>query len=94
MTFKPEFKWHSAIIDVQALPVVISFTIPSPSKTVIAITLSETTKQEIIQQLETQSMIKEIATKLAIQAGEGKRKVEIPKEYKHFKHLFSDEASQ
>ena len=30
---------------------------------------------------------------LAIQAGEGKKKVEIPTVYKHFKRLFSKEAS-
>ena len=38
--------------------------------------------------------IRGIATELAIQAGEGKKKVEIPAVYDCFKRLFSEEASQ
>ena len=34
-----------------------------------------------------------IVTELAIQAGEGKKKVKIPKAYTKFEHLFSEQAS-
>ena len=65
---------------------------PSPSKTVIA-TLTTEDKREIVNQLEEQCTIRGIATELAIQAGEGKKKVEIPPQYAKFKRLFSEEAS-
>ena len=39
------------------------------------------------------SFLQRITTELAIQAGEGKKKVKIPKSYAKFHHLFSEEAS-
>lgn len=78
-TFEQGFKWRSTAIDIQALPMVISSTIPSPSKTIIATTLTDKTKHTIVQRQVEQSTIKGIATELAIKAGEGKKKVEIPK---------------
>ena len=51
-------------------------------------------KEAIVQQLEETTTIRGIATELAIQAGEGKKKVEIPAVYDCFKRLFSEEASQ
>ena len=51
-------------------------------------------KEAIVQKLEEQCTIRGIATELAIQAGEGKKKVKIPAVYEHFKRLFSEEASQ
>ena len=50
-------------------------------------------KETIVQELEEHTTIWGIVTELAIQAGEGKKKVEIPAIYKHFKRLFSKEAS-
>ena len=73
-------------------PVIISSFIPSPSKTVIA-TLTMEDKQGILNQLEEQCTIRGIVTELAIQAGEGRKKVEIPPQYAKFKRLFSKEAS-
>ena len=91
-TFEPGFKWQPVIMELNAFPVIISSSIPSPSKVVIA-ALTEEDKLGVIQQLEEQSMIRGIMTKLAIQAGEGKKKVEIPPQYAKFKRLFSEEAS-
>ena len=51
-------------------------------------------KEEIIHELDETTTIRGIATELAIQAGEGKKKVEIPVVYDCFKQLFSEEASQ
>ena len=50
-------------------------------------------KMDIMNQLEEQCMVRGIATELAIQASEGKKKVEIPPQYAKFKRLFSEEAS-
>ena len=73
-------------------PVIISSSLPSPNKVVIAKARTED-KEEIINQLQEQCTIGGIATELAIQAGEGKKKVEVPPQYAKFKCLFSEEAS-
>ena len=90
--FEPGFKWQPAIMDSINFPVIISSSIPSPSKVVIA-ALTHENKLEVVHQLEEQCTIRGIATELAIQAGEGKKKVEIPPQYTKFKRLFSEEAS-
>ena len=64
------------------------------SRIIIAGLQSQEEKEEIIQELEETTTIRGIATELAIQAGEGKKKVEIPEVYNRFKRLFSKEASQ
>ena len=92
-TFEPSFGWKHAVIETKALPIIISSTYPVKSQTVIAGMQTQEEKETIIQELEQQSTIRGIATELAIQAREGKKKVEIPKEYEHFKQLFSEEAS-
>ena len=91
-TFEPGFKWWPAIMDHHTFPIIISSTIPSPHKTVIP-QLSDKAKQEVVDQLEEQSTIRGIAMELAIQAGEGKKKVEIPEVYAKFHRLFDKEAS-
>ena len=90
--FEPGFKWQPAIMDSINCPVIVSSSILSPSK-VIIVSLSTNDKLEIVAQLEEQCTIRGIATELAIQAGEGKKKVEIPPQYAKFKHLFSEEVS-
>ena len=91
--FEPGFKWQPAVMDAINFPVIISSFIPSPSKVVIA-ALTHEDKLKVVKQLEGQSRVRGIATELAIQAGEGKKKkVEIPPQYAKFKHLFSEEAS-
>ena len=93
-TFEPKFNWQSATIDEKNLPVVISSINPTIDHVVIAKTTMEEEKEEIVRQLAAQSTIRGIATELAIQAGEGKKKVEVPKEYAQFHKLFSEEESQ
>ena len=55
-TFEPGFKWKPAIMDSINFPVIISSSIPSPSKVVIA-AITDEEKLEIIDQLEEQSTI-------------------------------------
>ena len=90
--FELGFKWQPAIMDTINFPVIISSSVPSPSKVIIA-ALTDKHKGEIVSQLEEQCVVQGIATELAIQAGEGKKKVEIPPQYTKFKRLFSEEAS-
>lgn len=59
----------------------------------IAGTHTQKEKEEIVQELAETTTIREIATELAIQAGEGKKKVKILAVYSRFKRLFSEEAS-
>ena len=84
-TFEPKFGWKDAIIKTKALPIIISSTHPVDSQTVIAGLQTDREKEEIIHKLEETTTIRGIATELAIQAGEGKKKVEIPSVYEHFK---------
>ena len=93
-TFEPKFGWKDAIIETKALPIIISSIYPVDSRTVIAGIQTDKEKEEIIYELEETTTIRGIATELAIQAGEGKKKVEIPVVYERFKRLFSEEASQ
>ena len=93
-TFEPKFGWKDAIIKTQALPIIISSTHPVDSRTVIAGLQTQEEKEGILQELEEATTIRGIATELAIKAGEGEKKAEIPAAYDRFKWLFSEEASQ
>ena len=93
-TFKPKFGWKDAIIETSALPIIISSTHPVDLQTVIARLQTQEEKEHIIHELEETTTIRGIATELAIQAGEGKKKVKIPAVYNKFKWLFSKEVSQ
>ena len=84
-TFEPKFGWKDAIIETKALPIIISSTHPVGSRIVIAGLQTQEEKEEIIHKLEETTTIRGIAMELAIQAGEGKKKVEIPAVYDRFK---------
>ena len=84
-TFEPKFGWKDAIIETQALPIIISSTHPIDSRTIIVGLQSQAEKEAITHELEETTTIRGIATELAIQAGEGKKKVEIPAVYDCFK---------
>jgi hypothetical protein len=94
-TFEPRFNWQSAIIDERALPVIISSINPRviQQRPVIATLKTEEEKQSIVCMLETQSTIRGVATELAIQAGQNKVAMVVPKAYERFSKLFSDEES-
>ena len=92
--FEPKFGWKDAIVKTTALPIILSSTHLVDSRVVIAGLQTQKEKEEIVHQLEEDTTIREIATELAIQAGEGKKKVEILAVYDCFKWLFSKDASQ
>jgi hypothetical protein len=94
-TFEPKFNWRSAVIDEQVLPIIISSINPWTPHTqpTIAATLSESTKQSIVRQLDAECTIRGVATDLAIQAGEQQTEAILPNEYQEFARLFSDEAA-
>ena len=92
-TFEPKFGWRRAVIETTTLPIILSSTHPIDSRTVITGLQTQEEKESIIRELEEHTTIQGIATELAIQAGEGKKKVTIPEEYRRFKRLFSEEAS-
>ena len=93
-TFEPAFGWKDAVIETEALPIIISSTHPVDARTVIAGLQTQGEKDQIVRELEETTTIRGIATELAIQAGEGKRKADIPAVYDRFKRLFCEEASQ
>ena len=84
-TFEPKFGWKDAVIETQALPIIITSTLPVDSRMVIAGLQTYEEKSKIVKELEETTTIRGIATKLAIQAGEGKKQVEIPAVYNRFK---------
>ena len=55
--FEPGFRWQPAIMDHINFPVILSSSMPSPSKTIIA-ALTTTDKTEIVNQLEEQCTIR------------------------------------
>jgi hypothetical protein len=73
----------SAVIDKRALLVVISSINPCiiRQRPIIATTLTEEEKQSIVRTLETQSTIRGVATKLAVQAGQNQVAAVVPKVY-------------
>ena len=93
-TFKPKFGWKDAIIETKALPIIIASTHPVDSRTVIAGLQTQEEKEDIVRKLEEATTIRGIVTELAIQAGEGNKKVKIPAVYNRFRQLLSEEASQ
>ena len=80
-TFKPKFGWKDAIIETKALPIIITSTHLVESRMVIAGIQSQEEKEGIIRELEEATTIQRIAMELAILAGEGKKKTEIPAVY-------------
>ena len=84
-TFEPKFGWKNAVIETQVLPIILSSTHPVDSRVVIAGLQTQEEKENIVRELEEVTTIRGIATELAIQAGEGKKKVEIPAIYDRFK---------
>jgi hypothetical protein len=68
-SFKPRFSWRHAVIDEQALPVIISSVNPRiiRRQPVIAATLTEEEKHHIVHTLDSQ--VRGVSTELAIQAG-------------------------
>ncbi len=89
--YEPKFNWKCATIDETTLPVVLRSINPQTNP-IVAQTNSK--KEEIVATLESQCTIRTTATELAIQAQQYTTKREVPKEYKHFAKVFSEEESK
>src|SRR5258708_39933801 len=83
-TFVPKVTWKTATIDTMALPVVIHTVNPRIERIapIIARTLTELEKWDIVHELADQSSIRTTATDLAIKAKQYTVKTEVPSEYR------------
>ena len=57
-TFEPKFGWKDAVIETQALPIIITSTLPVDSRQVIAGIQTYEEKSAIVQELETTTTIR------------------------------------
>jgi hypothetical protein len=95
-TFEPQITWHTATINVSALPIVIQTVNPRIERIapVIARTMSQIEAAEIVQQLLNTTTIRTTATDLAIAARKDAPTITLPLEYQRHTHIFSDEEAQ
>ena len=95
-TFEPKVMWKTATIDTMVLPVVIWTVNPHIEciAPIIARTLTEQDKWDIVHTLAEQSTIHTTATDLAIAAKQYTIKTEIPQEYKRHAKVFNEEEAQ
>ena len=91
--YEPKVSWRHATIHEDALPVILRSISPKKEGLVIAKALTIIDKDQIVKQLDQECSIKTTATELAIAAKQYSVKVELPKEYQEFSHLFNEEAS-
>ncbi len=92
--YKPKFSWKHATIDETTLPIVLRSINPHqiPQESIIAHTNKD--KEDIVCALGMQCTIQTMATELAIQAQQYTTKAKVPKEYKDFVKVFSEEESK
>jgi hypothetical protein len=94
-TFEPKFNWREAVIDTTTLPIVIrslDWKQACICPTIAGI-MTDQEKEAIVEELETLTAICSISTKLAVEAGQYTKKVEIPPEYQRHARVFSEEES-
>src|SRR5258708_26965463 len=87
---------NAATIDTEALPVVIRTVNPRIERMtpIIARTLTEPEKWNIVHELADQSSIRTTATDLAIKAKQYTAKTEVPPEYQKYAKVFNEEEVQ
>ena len=86
------------MIDKANLPIILRTIKPNSPREVIVRYLSTEEREDILQELEREvggepSTIKTTATELAIAAQQYTRAAEVPKEYRQFTKVFSEEES-
>jgi hypothetical protein len=99
LTYEPHFSWRHGTIDESNLPVVLQTINPNDQKDIVLRYLSTNERMEIVAELEQEvggepPMIRSTLVKLAIATQQYTKRVEIPKEYKAFAKVFSEEESQ
>src|SRR5260370_20949184 len=95
-TFEPKVTWKTATIDTTVLPVVIQTVNPRIERIapIIARTLTDPEKWNIVHELTDQSTIRTTATDLAIAAKQYTTKTEVPPEYRKHAKAFNEEKAQ
>jgi hypothetical protein len=83
-TFEPKFNWREAVIDTTTLPIVIRSLDWKQARIcpTIAGIMTDQEKEAIVEELEMLTAIRSISTKLAVEAGQYTKRVEIPPEYR------------
>jgi hypothetical protein len=98
-TYKPRFSWRHGTIDESNLLIVLRTINPNDRKDIVVRYLSTDERMNIVAELEREvggepPTIQNASVKLAVAAQQYTKKVEIPKEYKAFAKVFSEEESQ
>jgi hypothetical protein len=98
-TYKPRFSWKHSTIDESNLPIILRTINPTSRKDVVLRYLSTDERMGIVKELGREvggepPTIRNTLVELAIAAQQYTKKVEIPKEYKAFAKVFSEEESK
>jgi hypothetical protein len=98
-TYKPRFSWKHGTIDESNLPIVLRTINPCDRKDVVLRYLSTNECMEIVKELEREvggepPVIRNVSVELAVAAQQYTKRVEIPKEYRAFAKVFSEEESK
>jgi hypothetical protein len=98
-TYEPRFSWKHGTIDESNLPIVLRTINPHDRREVIVRYLSTDERENIVAELEHEvggepPAIRNTLVKLAVDAQQYTKKVEIPQVYKAFAKVFSEEESQ
>ena len=97
-TYEPRFSWRHGTIDETNLPIVLRTIKPNSPREVVVQYLSTDEREDIVRELEREvggepSIIRTMATELAIAAQQYTVTAEIPKDYQRFAKVFNEEES-
>jgi hypothetical protein len=98
-TYEPRFSWKHGTIDESNLPIVLRTINPHDRKDVVLRYLSTDERTEIVKELEQEvsgepPVIRNASVELTVAAQQYTKKVEIPKEYRAYAKVFSEEESK
>jgi hypothetical protein len=98
-TYEPCFSWKHGTIDESNLPIVLRTINPNERRDVVAQYLSTDERADIVVELECDiggepPITRNALVELAVAAQQYTKKVEIPKEYRRFAKVFSEEESK
>jgi hypothetical protein len=98
-TYEPRFSWRHGTIDESNLPIILCTIKPSKRRDIVARYLSTDEQAGIVAELECDvggepSIIRNTSVDLVVTAQQYTKQVEIPKEYRKFAKVFSEEESK
>ena len=93
-TYEPRFSWRHATIDERMLPIILRSVNPVTKHRRTIITTLEAKKEEIVRELEEETMARGASMDMAIAALEGNTATTtLPTQYQKFAKVFSEEES-